>query len=240
MNRPDNRNALSADLVNELFHHIQSALADDQVRSIVITGNGPAFCAGADLKSPPGSSISGGGKAIPFAELLQAIVDAEKPIIAAVNGAAFGGGIGLLAACDIILTDEAAQFSFSEVRLGVIPAVISVLVLPLIGQHHAKRLFLNGQRFDGHHAVAIGLAHEAAPQGELLPLVEKELEAISLGGPKAIIECKKLIHEVPQMSLIDGFNRTSEWSVTMFESAEGEEGMAAFREKRKPNWIKES
>lgn len=236
LDRPENRNALSADLVNELYQHLESSLNDDAVRSIVITGNGKAFCAGADLKSPPGASISGGGRAIPFAEVLEFMLAANKPLLAAVNGPAFGGGIGLLAACDIIIADEAAQFSFSEVRLGVIPAVISVLVIPKIGEHQAKRLFLNGQRFSGTEAVKYGLVHQAVPGSALQSAVEKELEALALGGPNAIAECKKLIREVPKLGLSEGFARTSSWSVEMFESSEAEEGMAAFREKRPPAW----
>lgn len=237
LDRPDNRNALSAELVNELYAHLEQSMADPNVRAIVITGNGKAFCAGADLKSPPGSSISGGGKAVPFSDVLQYMLDANKPLIAAVNGAAFGGGIGLLAACDIIIADETAQFSFSEVRLGVIPAVISVLVLPKIGAHQAKRLFLTGQRFDANEAVSFGLVHLSVPSSALVPVVEKELEAIALGGPNAISECKKLIREVPEMDIAQGLERTSEWSVRMFESEEAEEGMAAFREKRSPSWV---
>ncbi len=236
LDRPENRNALSAELVNELYAHLDNALHDTAVHSIVITGNGKAFCAGADLKSPPGASISGGGRAIPFAEVLQFILDANKPIIAAVNGAAFGGGIGLLAACDIVIADEAAQFSFSEVRLGVIPAVISVVVLPKLGEHHARRLFLNGERFSGEDAVRYGLVHQAVPGSALRSAVEKELESLSLGGPVALAECKKLIREVPKLSLEAGFAKTSQWSVDMFESEEAAEGMAAFREKRPPAW----
>ena len=237
LNRPENRNALSAELVNELYQHLEHAISDSQVRAIVITGSGPAFCAGADLKSPPGASISGGGQAIPFAVLLEFMLACNKPLIAAVNGAAFGGGIGLLAACDIIIADEAAQFSFSEVRLGVIPAVISVLVIPKLGVHQAKRLFLNGQRFSGIDAVRFGLVHEAVPASGLVAMVEKELEAVTLGGPNALGECKKLIREVPKLGLSEGLDRTSTWSVDMFESSEAGEGMAAFREKRSPNWL---
>ena len=237
LDRPENRNALSAELVNELYQHLQQALSDPLVRSIVITGNGTAFCAGADLKSPPGSSISGGGRAVPFGDVLQFMLNANKPLIASVNGAAFGGGIGLLAACDIIIADEAAQFSFSEVRLGVIPAVISVLVLPKIGAHQAKRLFLTGQRFSGQEAVKFGLVHQSVPSAALTSVVEKELEAIALGGPNALAECKKLIREVPELSIEAGLARTSDWSVAMFESDEATEGMAAFREKRSPNWV---
>ena len=118
LDRVENRNALSAELVNELHAHLVNSLADASVRSIVITGNGVAFCAGADLKSPPGSSISGGGKAIPFADVLELMLSADKPILAAVNGAAFGGGIGLIAASDIVITDETAQFSFQRSPTG--------------------------------------------------------------------------------------------------------------------------
>ena len=128
LNRPENRNALSAVLVNELNEHLITANNDPDVRSIVITGSDPAFCAGADLKSPPGEAIDGGGKSVPYPDVLTRILDSQKPVIVAVNGAAFAGGLGLVGAADIVITAEDVQFSFSEVRIGVIPAVISVVM----------------------------------------------------------------------------------------------------------------
>ena len=137
LNRPENRNALSAVLVNELYDHLTDSNDNDEVRCIVITGTGPAFCAGADLKSPPGQ-IAGGGRAVPYADVLTAILDSPKPVIAAVNGAAFAGGLGLVGAADIVVTVDDVQFSFSEVRIGVIPAIISVVCLRKLGKHHGS------------------------------------------------------------------------------------------------------
>ena len=239
LNRPENRNALSAVLVNELFDHIQNALADDAVRSIVITGADPAFCAGADLKSPPGEIIDG-QRTVPYTDVLNAILDSPKPVIAAVNGAAFAGGLGLVGAADIVLMAEEAQCSFSEVRIGVIPAVISVVCLPKLGVHHGMKLFLTGERFSGSQAVAMGLAHRAVPRAQLAEAVQEEAAMINLGGPIAVTECKKLVRRVPELSVQEGFEVTSEWSGRMFRSDEAAEGMAAFRDKRKPNWISES
>lgn len=238
LNRPDNRNALSAVLVNELYAHLEAANADDAVRCIVITGNGPAFCAGADLKSPPGQVVDG-QTSRPYPDVLNMILDSPKPVIAAVNGAAFAGGLGLVGAADIVVTDEAVQFSFSEVRIGVIPAVISVVCLPKLGTHHGMKLFLTGERFDGKQAVAMGFAHRAVPGDELHAAVQEEIDMINLGGPIAVTECKKLVRRVPTLSREDGFAETAEWSGRMFRSEEGAEGMAAFREKRKPNWVAE-
>ena len=202
LNRPENRNALSAALVNELYHHLLEANKDPAVRSIVITGNGTAFCAGADLKSPPGASIDGGGEAVPYPDVLKQIVNSEKPVIAAVNGAAFAGGLGLVGAADIVITVQDVQFSFSEVRIGVIPAVISVVCLPKLGTHHGMKLFLTGERFTGQQAVDFGLAHRAVPAAQLIEAVQEEIDMINLGGPNAIIECKKLVRQVPGLSKI--------------------------------------
>ncbi|MFP6806139.1 MAG: enoyl-CoA hydratase-related protein [Pseudomonadales bacterium] len=237
LNRPENRNALSSVLVSELYAHLQAANEDDAVRSIVITGNGTAFCAGADLKSPPGQTIEGGGRAVPYAEVLSRILDSEKPVIAAVNGAAFAGGLGLVGAADIVVTVDSAQFSFSEVRIGVIPAVISVVCLPKLGTHHGMKLFLTGERFTGQKAVAMGFAHRAVPAGDLVSAVQEEIDMINLGGPNAIVECKKLVRKVQALSIEEGFNITSEWSARLFKSKEGTEGISAFREKRKPSWV---
>jgi methylglutaconyl-CoA hydratase len=238
LNRPQNRNALSAGLVNEMHEHLGTAEADDSVRCIVITGNGPAFCAGADLKSPPGSVVDG-KQSVPYPDVLTRILESKKPVIAAINGAAFAGGLGLVSASDIVITSEEAKFSFSEVRIGVIPAIISVVCLRKLGTHHGMKLFLTGERFTGKDAVAYGMAHRAVPLEELNAAVQEEIDAIKQGGPNAIAEAKKLVRTVPELSIEEGFKVTAEWSYKLFTSEEGMEGMAAFREKRKPNWVKE-
>ena len=239
LNRPDNRNALSAALVNELYQHLQAANEDDAVRCIVITGAGTAFCAGADLKSPPGATISGEAS-VPYADVLIAIQESPKPVIAAVNGAAFAGGLGLIGAADIVITVDDIQCSFSEVRIGVIPAVISVVCLPKLGPHHGMKLFLTGERFSGRDAVSMGLAHRAVTHAELVKAVEEEVAMINLGGPVAVKECKRLVRAVSAWDRDEAFAQTQRWSVSMFQSEEGAEGMAAFREKRSPNWIEHS
>ncbi len=236
LNRPENRNALSAILVNELCAHLVAANENSEVRSIVITGTGPAFCAGADLKSPPGQIVDG-AQGTTYPEVLSAILESPKPVIVAVNGAAFAGGLGLVGAADIVVTVSDVQFSFSEVRIGVIPAVISVVCIPKLGTHHAMKLFLTGERFTGEQAVGMGFAHRAVTAEELTGAVQEEINAINLGGPIAVQECKKLVRRVRELNIADGFNETGEWSKRLFQSEEGAEGMAAFREKRKPNWV---
>ena len=236
LNRPQNRNALSAVLVSELYEHLLAANEDPAARSIVITGTDPAFCAGADLKSPPGSAIEG-RRAVPYPQVLTTIMESPKPVIAAVNGAAFAGGLGLVGASDIAIASAEAQFSFSEVRIGVIPAVISVVCIPKLGTHHAMRLFVTGARFNGTQAVEMGLAHRAVPRAELEAAVDEEVDMINRGGPIAVVECKKLVRRVPQYAnMEDAFRETAEWSGRMFRSEEAAEGMAAFREKRDANW----
>lgn len=237
LDRPDNRNALSAALVNELHAGLLRANDDAAVRCIVLTGSGSAFCAGADLKSPPGSTIDGSADSVPYPTVLAAIQDSPKPVIAAVNGAAFAGGLGLVGAADIAIAVADAVFSFSEVRLGLIPAVISVVCLPKLGAHHGARLFLTGERFTGAQAVAYGLVHRAVPADRLLAEVEREIEMIRLGGPRAVVENKRLVRTVIGMERDAAFELTSEWSVRMFNADEGLEGMAAFREKRPPRWV---
>ena len=235
LNRPEARNALSSVLVCELFDHLQAANDDPNVRCIVVTGADPAFCAGADLKAPPGEIVA--GRTVTYPDVLNRILESAKPVIACVNGAAFAGGLGLVGAADIVVTAEEVQFSFSEVRIGVIPAVISVVCLPKLGRHHGMKLFLTGERFSGTDAVAMGFAHRAVPRDELHAAVQEEIDMINLGGPTAIIECKKLVREVPGMSVAEGFAKTGPWSAGLFQAAEGQEGMAAFREKRKPQWV---
>ena len=238
LNRPESRNALSAVLVSEVHQHLLAADEDASVRCIVITGAEPAFCSGADLKNPPGQMIRG-RQSVPYPKVLMTIMESPKPVIAAVNGAAFAGGLGLVGAADIVVAVEDARFAFSEVRIGVIPAVISVVCIPKLGTHHAMRLFLTGERFTGAQAVEMGLAHRAVPKDELLAAVEEEISMINLGGPIAVPECKKLVRRIPALSIEEGFEEASEWSSRMFASEEAAEGMAAFREKRNADWIKQ-
>jgi methylglutaconyl-CoA hydratase len=234
LNRPENRNALSQILVTELDAHLRAAVADPNVRCIVITGNGPAFCAGADLKN---QGLPRSGPAFP--EVLQYIIESSKPVIAAVNGAAFAGGLGLVGACDIVVTAEDAQFSFSEVRIGVIPAIIAVVCVPKLGTHHAMKLFMTGERFSGARAVELGLAHRAVAKDKLRAAAQEEIDMINLGAPIAVSESKKLVRRAAEpRPLGEAFREMEEWSRRMFQSPDGQEGMAAFREKRKPKWVK--
>ncbi len=236
LDSPANRNALSAPLVRELGDHLKAAIADPEVRAIVVTGNGPAFCAGADLKNRGDAVTSEREGTNPFVEILQLIWDGPKPVIAAVNGHAFGGGVGLVAVADIAIGVTSAKFSFSEVRLGLIPAMISVVVLPKLGVQRSMRLFLTGERFDAAKAVEYGLIHRVVAPEELERAVQEEVEAIALGGPEAIAEAKRLVRTVARLPMDEAFTYAEERIAALFASPEAAEGMAAFVEKRKPRW----
>src|SRR6185369_15724976 len=236
LDSPANRNALSAPLVSELGTHLRAAIADDGVRTIVLTGAGPAFCAGADLKNR-GDAVAPGGGPNPFVEILRLMWDGPKPVIVAANGHAFGGGVGLVAAADIAIAVEGATFSFSEVRVGVIPAMISVVVLPKIGANQAMRLFLTGARFDAAAARDYGLVHRVVPPSELAAAVQEEVDAIALGGPNAVAEAKRLIRTVARVPMGEGFAYAEAKIAELFASAEAAEGMLAFATKRKPSWV---
>ena len=207
LNRPENRNALSAVLVNELYYHLGVAEEDDAARCIVLTGNGPAFCAGADLKAKAGS-IADGLKAVSYPEVLSRILGSAKPVIVAINGAAFAGGLGLVCAADIAISVEDAKMSFSEVHIGVIPAIISVVCLRKLGNHHGMRLFLTGDRFTAKEAVTYGMVHQAVPAEKLHETVQAEIDLIKKGAPYALAEAKKLVRQVPELSIEEGFKLT--------------------------------
>jgi len=201
------------------------------VRAVVLTGAGPAFCAGADLKA------GGIGAADnPFVEVLKTVWEFPKPIVGRINGHAFGGGVGLAAACDLTVAAESALFAFSEVRVGVIPAIISVLCVPKLGIQNAMWLFLTGERFSAARAVEVGLVHRAVPAAELDAAVEEVIGLVRLGGPNAVREAKQLVRRIPRLSLDDGFRWTAAKSGELFRSEEAAEGMQAFVQKRKPRW----
>jgi len=236
LDSPQNRNALSVTLVGELGDHLRTALADPEVRTIVLTGNGPAFCAGADLKSRGDAVAPGSDRTNPFVEILKLMWEGSKPVIAAVNGHAFGGGIGLVAAADIAIAAEGAKFSFSEVRLGLIPAIISVVVLQKLGVHDGMRLFLTGERFEAARAQGYGLVHRVVALDALKEAVREETKAIALGGPNAVAEAKRLIRTVSRVSMDEGFAYAEKKIAELFASTEAAEGMKAFVQKRRPEW----
>jgi len=236
LDSPENRNALTDALVGELLGHLRAAMDDPAVRCVVLTGNGPAFCAGADLKNRGGGAGGGGGRN-PFVEVLDLMWNGPKPVIGAVNGAAFGGGVGLVAACDIAIAARRAKFSFSEVRLGLIPAVISVVVVPKIGPGQTMRLFLTGERFDGARAAEVGLVHRAVPDGDLEAAVQAEVDLIAQAGPIALAEAKQLVRTVSRLPMDEGFRFAADKIARLFASDEAAEGMAAFAEKRPPRWV---
>lgn len=239
LNTPANRNALTGELVQHLIEALHTASADDDVRAIVLTGDGPAFCAGADLKNKGDMGNSGEKARNPFIDLLVTMRHGPKPIIGAINGAAFGGGLGLVASCDIAIAVAGAKFSFSEVRIGVIPAMISVVVLPKLGEHHTMRLFLTGERFTSERALEYGLLHQVVDAGDLERAATAEVDAIAKGGPIAIREAKMLVRTIAQLTEDEAFAYAEDVIARLFSSEEAAEGMAAFAAKRPPAWVKE-
>jgi methylglutaconyl-CoA hydratase len=241
LNSPSNRNALSSALLGQLEQHLDTAIADDRARLIVLTGTGPVFCSGADLKerggvSTPGQAGGPGG----LVAILKRILDSPKPVIARVNGPARAGGLGLIAACDIAVSVDSATFAFSEVRIGVIPAIISVVVLPKLGPAKGMELFLTGDTFTAEQAVGFGLINAAAPEDQLDEAVSRYTASILKGAPSALDGCKRLVREVPSMNVDDAFELTAKWSAEFFSSEEAREGMTAFAEKRPPRWAETS
>ncbi|MDO8614997.1 MAG: enoyl-CoA hydratase-related protein [Dehalococcoidia bacterium] len=241
LDSPPNRNALSRGLMAGLQESLDAALADDRARLIVLTGAGPAFCSGADLKEARPDRIGGPGAGPGgLVAILKQIWHSPKPVIARVNGPTRAGGIGLVAACDIAVSVDSATFAFSEVRLGLIPAIISVVVLPKLGVTKTMELFLTGDTIDAVEAARLGLLNAAVPADQLDAAVGRYAASILKGSPAALAGCKRLVREVPGMDLDAAFAMTSELSAQYFASEEAREGMTAFAEKRPPRWAEGS
>jgi methylglutaconyl-CoA hydratase len=170
---------------------------------------------------------------------MHAIYTLPKPTIARVNGTAIGGGNGLFSACDIVIASERAKFGLSEVKIGLVPAAISPYVIGRIGESAAREYFLTGERFDARRALEIGLVNKVVPHEELDRKVEEVIQLLLSSGPEAMASCKELLHRVPAMSLEEARAYTAEMIARLRVSAEGQEGMAAFLEKRRPSWVKE-
>jgi methylglutaconyl-CoA hydratase len=232
MDRPDNRNALTPDLLDGLGDGLAAAVSDPLVRVVVLTNAGPAFCAGADLKS--GAGLAPARYDLP--SVLTAIQDSPKPVVARIAGHCMGGGVGLAAACDLSIAAEDVKFGFTEVRIGAAPAIISVVCLPKMRRGDALELFLTGERIGAARAAEMGLITAVVPQDGLDAAIGSLVTKLLAGGPNALAAAKRLIFEVPGIERTEAFSWTAELSRSLFASAEAAEGMASFREKRPPSW----
>lgn len=242
LNRPEVHNALNDDFMAQLSDAFETLGADDAVRAIVIAGEGKSFCAGADInwmKRMVDYTIEENvADAKILAAMLRKIRDCPKPVITRVHGAAFGAGVGLTAACDIAVAKRGAIFCLSEVKLGILPAIISPFVLEKIGTH-ARRYALTAERFDSDEAHRIGLVSDVVPDDvDLDPWIEKVTDSIRKCGPHAIAHCKRVMSDIQPFSWENAQNLTTHRLAEVRVSPEGQEGLKAFLEKRKPNWEK--
>jgi methylglutaconyl-CoA hydratase len=239
LDSPANRNALSTPLMRGLLDLLGAALTDPAVRAVVISHTGPVFCSGVDLKETASAGANGTVPAELLADVLAALWEFPKPVVARIAGPARAGGLGLLAAADIAVCTRDATFAFSEVRLGVIPAVISATVLPRLAPRAAAELYLTGGVFDGVRAAEIGLVTRAVDTEALDATVTAYTKALVLGGPLALAGTKQLLRRQrgPADSVRAELAELSARSAGYFKSAEGREGVAAFREKRPANWV---
>jgi methylglutaconyl-CoA hydratase len=233
LDSPASRNALSTALLTQLRTALAGALAAADCRVIVLTGAGTVFCAGADLKE-----ARSGRAAAPelFPEVLRLVWDSPKPVICRVNGAARAGGIGLIAASDIAIAPVPATFAFTEVRIGVVPAIISVPCLRRMPPRAAAEYFLTGEVFDAARATEIGLLTRVVEAAELDAEVQRYARMLLAGAPGALAAAKDVLREVPALPFAAGLARMAELSASGFASAEAREGMAAFAERRPPGW----
>lgn len=241
LNRPRSHNALTPEMITRLPHTLGELGRDEAVRVIVLTGNGRSFCAGADIdfmrQAADHSFEQNVAEGQAIFDLMQAVATCPRTVVGRINGAAIGGGAGLVSCCDIVVAVVDAVFAFSEVRLGILPAVISPFVVPRIGPSAARELFLTGGRFDARWAQRIGLVqHVAADEDALDAMVSERVQQLLQGAPQAQAEAKRLIDNVLARPAAELRSYTSRLIAERRASDEGQEGMSAFLEKRKPWW----
>ncbi|MGZ6104480.1 MAG: enoyl-CoA hydratase-related protein [Vulcanimicrobiaceae bacterium] len=238
--RPDVRNAFNARVIADLKSTFDELSTDPSVRAVVLSGDGKAFCGGADINwmrtSLELTRDENVADAQAMSEMFRSIDRCSKPVIARVHGAALGGGAGLVAVCDIAIASEETIFGFTEVKLGIIPAVISPFVLAKIGVSNARALFLTGERFDARRAQAIGLIHEVTTIDGLDPAIERIIAEVRTAGPSAIAAAKRLIQTVRETDYESSREITAEAIASQRTTPEGQEGLRAFLERRRPEW----
>lgn len=242
LNRPDVKNAMSAEMMTEIRQAFSDISID--VRAVVVRGQGDFFCAGGDLnwmkssvtKTPQENEAD----ALNLAKMVRAMDECPVPVITQVKGGAFGGGVGLVAASDIVIAEESAMFSLSEVKLGLIPATIGPIVMRKIGLSHARRFYLTGKRFNAHEARHIHLVHEVVPQGGLLSVTNDYLRELETAGPEAVRAGKSLIRQMQGSSLWDpAISETTSKILSKIRiGAEAQSGIQAFLDRKPAPWKK--
>jgi len=232
----DNRNALSSRLTTELTEALDDADADPEVRVVVLTNRGRVFCAGADLSERSSGGSGSSSKPVDPTRLFGRFRESPKPYVGRIAGHCVAGGMGLAAAMDISIAIEEAKFGFTEVRVGVAPAIISVVCLPKIRPADAREAFLRGNRFLAPEAARMGLINAAVPVEELDAAVDAAVADLKAGGPEAIAAAKQLMARVPGMPIDEAFQWTGELSASLFRGEEAAEGMRAYLDKRPPSW----
>jgi methylglutaconyl-CoA hydratase len=236
LDSPGNRNALSAQMRRELLEQLETAIEDAVVRVIVLAHTGKVFCAGIDLKESRGASVNDQGvQELP--RILSTLWESPKPVIAQLHGTARAGGIGLVAACDLAVAADSVTFAFSEVRLGLVPAVLSATVLPRLNPGAAREFFLTGELFDAEQAVQMGLINRSVPADQVETEVSRLAGLLRLGAPGALAATKQMLRRKRPDSLEEDLADMSTLSATAFAGEEGQEGLRAFAEKRKPSWV---
>ncbi|MGH4015056.1 MAG: enoyl-CoA hydratase-related protein [Pseudonocardiaceae bacterium] len=231
LDSPANRNALSVRLRAELRRALEHTAEDDSVRVVVLDHTGPVFCSGMDLKEPADHGVT------ELTRILEQLWTHPKPIVAKLAGPARAGGIGLVAAADIAVAAHGATFAFTEVRLGLVPAVISVTVLPRLLPRAAHELFLTGETFDATRAAGVGLLTSAVPADHLDAEVARYTSMLAQGAPEALTLTKELLRRSPAPTMAEDFAELLHLSAARFASEEGREGIRAFAEKRHPSWV---
>ncbi len=241
MRRAEVHNAINTQLVQDLQAAFTDLIEDMRLHAVVLTGDGPSFSAGADLsmmkEAASFSQEQNLSDALRMADLFESINSFPCPVVGRVNGTAMGGGAGLIAVCDIVIAAENARLAFSEVKLGIAPAVISPYVVRKIGESNARVLFVTGERFSATRAREIGLVHTVVKLEELDVAVEKTLKDLLRSGPQALRACKQLALHVGHMEHDNARKYTAEVIATLRVSAEGQEGLRSFLEKRDPYWV---
>ncbi|HEY5336532.1 MAG TPA: enoyl-CoA hydratase-related protein [Mycobacteriales bacterium] len=233
LDQPERRNSLGTELLDSLGDHLKQALDAADVRVIVLTNTGPAFCAGADLKR----GVDDPSPRYGLVEILEMLLDSPKPVVGKIVGDCLGGGVGLAAACDLSLAVDTVRFGFTEVRLGVAPAIISVVCLPKMRRGDALELFLSGERIPAVRAAEVGLITRAVSAAALDAAVTDLTDKVCAGGPNALAACKRLIAEVPGLDRQAAFALTDSLSRELFASDEAAAGIAAFRGKTAAPWV---